>query len=840
MTGFWQDLRIGARGLSKRPGFTVVVVLALAMGLGVNAVVFGVVNDLLVRPLPVAHPERLVSIYTGPSDDPSPRSQLAYPDYQVLRTEEAVFDGVLATHFDTHAFRIDGAPPGQSAVLLPGEVVSGNYFEVLGLRARLGRTFSPREGDDPGADPVVVISDALWKRSFGADPAVLGKKVHLNGGLLTVIGVMPPGFKGVLLLQLGADYWFPLAQRPRVEPGNDGWIHDRSRREVSVFARRRPGVTLAQSDARVELVGRTLARQYPLTNANLALHALPEIEGRFGAGYRSVRMGSLLALVLAGLVLLVCCANVANLSLARAAGRAKEVGVRLALGAGAGRIARQLLTESLLLAFLGGALALVVASWLPRLLQAFLPPVPFAPPLAVAIDGTTVLSTALAALVAGLVFGVVPAWRAGRADLMTALKSDVGAQGQRLGRGGLRHALVVAQLAVSVVVVLTAGLTVRSLRNLQAVDPGYRIDGLGSMEFNPGFFEPFAAANDPKVRSFFEQLTRRVEGLPGVRSVSSSAYLPLVNLSAPVGAVVREGEPEPPANEGRTTGFSIIHPRYFETTGSELLRGRDFLPEERTGAPATAIINAELARRLFGGVGEALGHRFRVGGPQSPFLRVVGVARDGRYRSLFEEPASWVFLPGCAPGFRCDDLTHRLVLVRAERPGDLPAILDRVRAEAATIDPRVPVDFTLAGEGHLAPHLNPPRLAAHLVSLLALLALALATLGVYSVMTYAVTQRTKEIGIRMALGSQARDVVALVVKQGLALTAVGLLVGGAGALATGHVMQSFLFGVRGADPLTFVLIVPLLVGVALLATVFPARRAARVSPLVAIRYDQNR
>jgi predicted permease len=839
MSTIWQDLRVGARGLVKRPGFTVVVVVALALGLGVNAVVFGVVNDLLVRPLPVSHPEQLVSIYTGPSDDPSPRSQLAYADYQLLRTEE-VFEGVLATHFDTHAFRIDGAPPGESAELLLGEVVSGNYFEVLGVRPRLGRTFSAHEGNDPGAEPMVVISDALWKRRFGSDPAVLGKKVHLNGGLLTVIGVMPPAFKGALLFRVGADYWFPLVQRPQVEPGNDGWIHDRARREVSVFARLRARATVAEADARVGVIGRTLAHQYPLTNTNLALHAVPEIEGRFGSGYRSVRLGSLLSLVLAGLVLLVCCANVANLSLARAAGRQKEVGVRLALGAGSGRIARQLLTESLLLAFLGGALALLVASWLPRMLLALLPPVPFEAPLSVAIDGTTVLWTAAASLLAGLLFGGVPAWRAGRVNLMTSLKSDVGAQGQRLGRGGLRHALVVAQLAISAVVVVTAGLMVRSLGNLKAIDPGFRVEGLGSAEFNPGFFEPFAAGDDPKIRTYFDELTRRLERLPGVRSVSSSAYLPLVNVSAPKGAVVREGEAEPPANQGRTTGFSIIHPGYFETMGSELVRGRDFLPEERTGPPATAIINAELARRLFGGVDEALGHRFRVGGPESPFLRIVGVARDGHYRTLFEEPASWVFLPKCAPGFQCEDLTHRLMLVRAQRPEDLRSIMDRVRTEAAALDPRIPLEFALVGAGHLAPHLNPSRLAAAMMTLLALLALALATLGIYSVMTYAVTQRTKEIGIRMALGSQVGDVVALVVKQGLALTALGLLLGGAGALATGQLVHGLLYGVRGADPLTFLLVVPVLGIVALLATLFPARRAARVSPMLAIRQDQSR
>jgi putative ABC transport system permease protein len=313
-----------------------------------------------------------------------------------------------------------------------------------------------------------------------------------------------------------------------------------------------------------------------------------------------------------------------------------------------------------------------------------------------------------------------------------------------------------------------------------------------------------------------------------------------VNFSDAKGAVVREGEAEPPANQGRTTGYSIIHPRYFETSGTTLLRGRDFLPEERTGSPATAIVNAELARRLFGGVDQALGRRFRVGGPQAPFLRIVGVTPDGHYRSLFEEPSSWVFLPACAQGFGCDDLTHRLMLVRVQRSEELPTILDRVRAQAAELDPRIPVDFAFIGRGHLAPLLYPSRLAAELGGLLALLTLALATLGIYSVMTYAVTQRTKEIGIRMALGSQTGEVVALVMKQGLTLTGLGLLVGGAGALATGHLLDNFLYGVRGADARTYLVVIPVLVMVALLATVFPARRAARVSPMVAIRHDQGR
>jgi len=644
----------------------------------------------------------------------------------------------------------------------------------------------------------------------------------------------------VMAGELGVEYWFPLAVRPRAEPGNDGWLRDRARREVSVFARLRPGVTLEEANARVEVVGRTLAREYPLTNAGLAMHAVSEIQGRWGTAYQAVRLGCLLALLLAGLVLIICCANVANLLLASATSRSKELSIRLALGASRVRVIRQLMTESLLLALLGGALGLVVASWLPDLLHAFLPPLPFGAPTVIPLDATTMIWGLVAAVVAGFTFGSLPAWRASHADLVTSLKTDLGAEGQKIRRGGIRQALVVAQIAISMVVVMTGGLVARSLYKLQGIDPGFRSETLVSAQFNPGLFEAFNSAGDPKLTLYFEELQRRLERLPGARSVSMSAFLPLVNYSTPQGPVVREGDPQPLPNQGATTGYSIIFPRYFETIGTELVRGRDFQAEERKGSPTTAIVNAELARRLFGGPEQALGKRFRVGGPESPLLRIVGVARDGRYRSLFEEPASWVFLPGCPEGLGCGDLTYRLMLIRGATVSDLPALAQGLRTEAAELDPRIPIELQQLGRGHLSFLLHTPRLAAELGAVLALLALALATLGIYSVMTYAVSQRTKEIGIRMALGGQVGDVLALVMKQGLGITAAGVLVGAVGAVLVGRLVGSFLYGVSGSDPLTFVVTVAILMTVALLATLLPARRAARVSPMVAIRYDQSR
>jgi putative ABC transport system permease protein len=837
----WQDLRIGARMLAKKPGFTAIVVLALALGLGVSGVVFSVVNAVLLRPLAIRDPGGLISIQrqAAAEVDLAPRSQFAFPDYLVLRDDNQAFDGVIASHFDQYAFGTgQGVARGPGAEFLGGELVSGNYFQVLGVPAQLGRTFSPAEGDNPAADPVIVLSDAVWRRRFAADPSVLGRKVTLNDHALTVIGVMPPGFTGSLWVS-GIDYWYPLAVKPRIEPGNDGWIHDRSRREVSVLARLRPGVTLAQARARVEVLGQNLARQFPLTNANVGLRAVSEIEGRYGDSYGSIKRGALLALLMAGLIMLICCANVANLLLARAAGRTKELGIRLALGAGRIRIVRQLMTESLLLALMGGALGLVVAAWLPQLLHAFLPPLPFDPQRDLSLDPAVIAWTLVAAVLAGIVFGSLPAWRASQGDLVTALKTDLGAEGQRFRRGGLRQALVVAQIAISVVVVLTGGLIVRSLQKLEAVDPGYRLDTLVSAQLNPGLFLDFGSADHPQLQAYFQELTRRLEKVPGVKAVSSSAYMPLVNFSAPRGPIVREGEAPPPPNQGLTTGFSLVYRNYFQVIGTELLRGRDFEPQERVGVPGTVIVNAELARRLFGGPEEAMGKRFRIGGPEAPFLRIVGVARDGRYRSLGEEPASWVYLPGCAPGLDCGDLTDRAMLVRAASVRDLPAVAAAFRAEATSLDPRIPIEALSVGQTHLAAQLYQSRLAAEMGLVLALLALALAALGLYSVMTYAVSQRTKEIGIRMALGGQVRDVLRLVLKQGLGLTAVGVALGMVFALVVAHLLATFLYGIQGADPLTLAATMAVLIVVALLAIVFPARRAAKVSPMVAIRYDQQ-
>jgi predicted permease len=837
---FWRDLRIGARMLARKPAFTVVVALALGLGLGVNAVVFGVIDLYLLRPLPVAHADRLMSVSSQDLHDPNPRTQLSVPDYQALRAETAIFEGVIGTHFDQYAFGSEPMAGGHlpGAEILAAEVVSGNYFDLLGVPARLGRTFSRAEGEDPAADPVIVISDSLWRRRFGASPAVLGRKVSLNGFPLTVIGVAPPHFRGLLLpANGGVDYWYPLAAFNKVQGWDPSWMHDRTRREISVFGLRRGDVTTAAAHARVALVGQRLAREFPATNNNIGLRLVPELEGRYGRYYAGVKATCLMAFVLGALVLLVCCANVANLMLARAAGRTKEIGIRLALGAGRARIVRQLLTESLLLALMGGLVGLGVAAWLPQLLHALVPPMPHQFDVSIELDGRAVLAVAAAALLAGIIFGSLPAWRASQGDLVTALKTDLGAEGQRLRRAGLRQALVVAQVAISVVVVLTGGLIARSLQKLEQVDPGYRPDTLVSVQLNPGFFHD---DGDPAIPAYFDEVQRLFERLPGVRSVSSAVLFPLVNIRGPKGPVVREGDAPPPPNEGMTTQFTVAYAKYFQTMGTDLVAGRDFTGSEHVGVASTVIVNAEMARRLYGGVEQALGKRFRVGGPQAPFLRIVGVARDGRYQRLNEDPLTWIFLPGCVPEIECESLSFRSILVRGASVRDLPSIAQSMRREAVNLDPRIPIEDLMIGRGHLAWQLYQPRMAAEMGAVLALLALALATLGVYSVMTYAVSQRTKEIGIRMALGGQVQDVMALVMRQGLMLAGAGVVLGGVGALVLGRLATDMFYGVTGTDPATLLATVFILMLVALLATVIPARRATKVSPMIAIRYDQSR
>ncbi|MEA2697031.1 MAG: hypothetical protein QOI66_1302 [Myxococcales bacterium] len=830
--GLWQDFRLAARTLAKSPGFTAIVVIALGLGLGVSTYVFGAVDSLLLRPFSARDPSQLVTIVMGPRDQPRVWGPLSHPEYLEVQRQDQIFSGVVAVNDDDFTFGTDEvaqARGDEHPEIIGGLFVSSNYFDVLGVPAFLGRTFSPEEGNNPGAEPAIVISHALWRRRFNRDPAVLGRKVFLTGSAMTVIGVMPKSFKDSLD---GRDYWIPFSQHQRLYGPDENIINNRTRRVLTVMGRLIPGVSRSQAQAQLSVLAQTMAQQFPATNAATKIDVIPEIEGRFGADYAGIRLGAYLALFVAGLVLLISCANVTNLLLARAARREKEQGVRLALGAGRMRIVRQLMVESLLLALIGGVLGLLMALWFGDLLQALLPAMPLAQDLELHPDLSTLLWIMAASCLAGVVSGVLPAVRASRTDLISVLKSDIGAEGQGLRRGGIRQALVVAQLAISLVVVASGGLLFRSLTNMETIETGLRTDNLVSGLINPVF-----SGDEMGVRRFFTELVNRLERLPGVVSVSGTRYMPLVNQQGECGPVVKEGDPPPPPNQELPTPYSVVLGHYFETVGTPLLFGRDFHPRELEGLPTTVIINRHLAERLFGNPAEAIGKRLRVGPPDSPLLEVVGVAADGRYRELLESPTSYLLFPGNLPYLRDSNWTMNSMLIRARSPRDMVSIASGLRKEVEDLDARLAIDLSMVGRGHLSVSLNAPRLAAKLGMILGLLALLLATMGIYGLMTYSVGQRTKEIGIRIALGGQASGVLRLVIGQGMVLIGIGVAAGGIGAFAVCRLLRRFLFGVGTTDPLTFVLTVALLTSVALLATLIPARRATKVDPMVALRHE---
>jgi len=811
-----RDLRHGLRALTRRPAFTAVAVLSLALGIGANTTIFTLIKAIFLQSLPVAEPARLASVYTILEGFPAflPVSHLNYVDF---RDQATSFSSLAASSPVTLSLARSGEPEP-----VAGTLVSGNYFPLLGVKPALGRFFLPEEDGAPGAHPVAVLSHRLWQRLFASDPGVVGRVVRLNGQPFTVIGVGPRGFSGTGALS-NVDLWLPLAMHDQTLDRRRRPFYDQRRAAfLDVLGRLKPGVTVESADAEMKALAAHLATEYPDANQKRSVTLVPLTQSTISPNARAlyVRAGSLLA-AMVGTVLLIACANVANMLLVQAAGRRREIAVRLAIGSSRGRLVRQLLTESLLLALLGGVSCLLVAVWLrglaTRMAAAYLPP-----SLDFSFDLSVLFFTLALSLLTGLVFGLVPALQSSRPALVPALKSEAGVAAEPGRRFGLRNLLVVVQVALCLVALIGAALFLLSLRNAQKIDPGFDREHLLTASFDldaQGY-------DEARGIDFQQRLAERVAHLPGVRSAAVAENLLLASSGLRRTIVLGEGERPPEGLIAAQT--NAVGPDYFAAMGIPILRGRPFTAQDRAGTTQVVVINDTMAQRLWPGT-SPLGHRFSMK-PTNEVVEVVGVAADAKYNSLGEDPQLYLFRP-IQQSYSAAVTLH----VRTER--DPQALASAVRREIHDLDAGLPVTQIATMSSVIGDLLWAPRAAAVLLAVFGFLGLILACIGIYGVMSYSVTQRRREIGIRLALGEARSSIVRLFLTRGMVQVAAGLALGLLTAWLTARLIDAFLFGVDARNGLAFAATALLLGLVSLLATWLPARRATAVPPLIVMRQD---
>ncbi len=807
------DLRYSIRSLLKSPGLTLAAILSLGLGIGANTTIFSWVQAVLLRPIPGAvDPSRLV-IAAMENREGQSRSW-SYPNFKDLHDRSTLVDYVGQ---DDQSFSIAVDATAERAW---GGLVTGNFFDVMGVRAAAGRVFSRQDDLTPGGHPVVVLSHAYWQRRFAADPGIVGKQVTVNNVPMTVIGVAQQGFLGSFL-GVSTAVWVPMMMQREVTGGDrlnargNGWMQS--------IGRLKPGVSRAQAQAEAASIMTQLESEYRNNNDGRRLRLVETWEAPFGAATALAPILAVLS-VLVVLVLVIACANVANLLLSRAVGRRREVAVRLSLGASRGRLVRQLLTESMALATVAGALGVAMSYWTIDLVMAFVPPIDIPIDLGLRMDQTTMLFALAISVVTGLLFGLAPALQASRPETIHALKEE-GTRGSG-GRTGqrLRNALVVVQVAVCLVLLVGAMLFLRSFREARTLSPGFDFANAAtaSVDLFPSGYV------GERSHDFQRRALAAVNALPGVTAAAFTNRIPMViggNSSTTVGVdgyVPRE-------NEEITINYTQVGPRYFETMGIALRAGREFGSLDTPASPAVIVINESMARRYWP-EGQALGGRIRMG---ESTIEVVGIAADTKYGSLTERPVAQLFFPLS----QRNASTLRLV---ARTTGDPTALVGGLRDAVRGLDANLPVYDARTMREHMQGALFVQRTAADLLGAMGVLALLLAAIGLYGVMSYAVSQRTQELGIRLALGASPGSLLGMVVGQGMKLTATGLAIGMALALGSfGSIgaVRSLLPGISPLDPITFITVPLALTLIALIASWIPARRAGRVDPLVALRID---
>ncbi|MBO0860245.1 MAG: ABC transporter permease [Chloracidobacterium sp.] len=812
MQALIQDLRYGARTLLKKPGFTLIAIITLGLGIGANTAIFSLVNTVTLRPLPVAAADRIVEV--TPLGKGAGIGAFSYPTYKDIRDKNEVLDSLSAYFFTPMSLSQNGVN-----VRAWGYLVTGNYFDLLGVRAVKGRMFTQEEDRVPGANPVAVISYGCWQRRFGGDPNLVGKTIKLNGYDFTVIGVAPDGFRGTVLM-FDPEIYAPMTMAKQIAPGQSNWFENRDNGGIFGLGGLKQGVTSTQARESLDLLAAQLAREDKHLEGTTFSVTPPGLVAPMVRNGILGFAGGLMATV--ALVLLIACVNLANLLLARAAERRKEIAVRLSLGARRARILRQLLTESVTLSLAGGIVGWLVGLWMIDLVAALKPPVDFNLLIDLKPDWRVMAFTLVVSFITGALFGLAPALQASKVDLIPALKDEAGLGGYRRSR--FRNGLVVAQVALSLLLLIIAGLIVRSLQRTQIVGPGFEIENRITMSIDLGL----QGYDEARGREFYKQLISRVESMTGVRAASYVNALPL-NLDFNGGVFYVEGQPFTRASDLPTVPTGEVWPRYFETMGIPMIGGRDFTMLDDKDESRFAIVNQTFAQRFWPGQ-NPIGKHLSRGGPEGQRFEVIGVAKNSKYWTLGEAPRPFVYFSLA----REYGSAVTLVVSASVEP---QSMINTIRREVARLDANLPLYDVKTMSEHMRLSLFPLRAGAWVAGSFALLALLLAGLGIYGVMAYTVSQRTREIGLRMALGAGGREVMKLVVRQGMWLALVGLSIGLAGALALTRLMSSVPYGVSATDFVTFTSVTLLLGSVVSIACYLPARRAAKVDPIVALRAD---
>ncbi|MHB1193495.1 MAG: ABC transporter permease [Longimicrobiales bacterium] len=807
------DLRFALRMIRKAPGFTAVAVVSLALGIGPNTAIFSLVDSLLFQEWGVRAPEELVDVYSLTPDD-----RHFYSYYSVYELVDEGMDDVFAdvTAYALYPGHVERDGSGELAL---GEIVKGNYFGVMGVAAEQGRTFLPEEDATPGTHPVVVLSHRYWSTRFGADPGIVGEQIRLNGRPYTVVGVAPDTFRGRISPGIGTDFWVPLQMYPHLSPDKF------SNGDFSVTGRLRPGMTTQRANQELAAVAARHNEAHPESRSRLRLDGVNVAEVRFHPDLDGV-VGSMALLlgVAVGLVLLVACVNLAGFFLARATDRRREMAVRVAMGAGRWAIARQLVVESLVLSTLGGVLGLVLGQAVLRLALSYEPPLPLPIHLQVALDGRLLAFTGISVAVATLLFGLAPALEATRVPVASTLRDEAGAAGGGHRKARARQAMVAAQMALSTVLLFGAALFVRSLGSATERDVGFST-GPAAVVSVDSWANQYT---DDEDRAFVSRLVDALHATPGVRQAAAAGRLPLA-LGTTSTRVTVPGVEAPPDADAHVLEHTAVTPGYFAAMDIELLEGRDFDQGDATAGQRVAVVS-RAAARLFWPDGSAVGRTMHLGGDAEE-VTVVGVVGDVPLWSLTEPPRAYFYVP-VAQG----SVYGRFhVVARGDlSPGELA---ERVREEARRLDP----DILLSRVGTMADHLGYiyflPRMAALLLSAVGVLALVLASIGLYGMVSYSVARRTREVGIRLALGAEAGQVLSLVMHGGMRVVLVGGAVGMVAALGLGVLMERFLIGVGSMDPVALVAAPLLLAGVAAAAAWLPARRVSRIRPIEALRSD---